>query len=160
MPSLALGVSSLADALTVISVELGEGHFLIQEEHQCPFPSYREVSLATWTHDGWRRAFEHLQSWMASRVTTFVEKQPRLKSQSNVAELLAILNDDNNEENFWHCIAQIDGLYWVVTPSMYARDPHMWFVDSSGKLMTRCRGMFCSELMGLATEMLAKNERF
>jgi hypothetical protein len=26
-----------------------------------------------------------------------------------------------------------------------------------GKLMTRCRGMFCSELMGLATEMLAKN---
>ena len=44
-----------------------------------------------------RRAFEHLQSWMASRVTTFVEKQPRLNSQSNVAELLAILNDDNNE---------------------------------------------------------------
>lgn len=31
MPQLALGVSSLADALTVISVELGEGHFLIQE---------------------------------------------------------------------------------------------------------------------------------
>ena len=44
-----------------------------------------------------RQAFEHLQSWMVSRVTTFVEKQPRLKSQSNVAELLAILNDDNNE---------------------------------------------------------------
>ena len=44
-----------------------------------------------------RQAFEHLQSWMSNRVATLIEKQPRLKSQSNVAELLAILNDDSNE---------------------------------------------------------------
>ena len=44
-----------------------------------------------------RQAFEHLQSWISNRVATLIEKQPRLKSQSNVAELLAILNDDSNE---------------------------------------------------------------
>ena len=31
--------------------------------------------------------------------------------------------------DLWHCVAQVQGEYWVVTPSMYANEPDMWFLD-------------------------------
>lgn len=33
------------------------------------------------------------------------------------------------QANLWHCVAQVEGEYWVVTPSMYANEPDMWFLD-------------------------------
>ena len=36
------------------------------------------------------------------------------------------------QANLWHCVAQVAGEYWVVTPSMMASDPDMWIIQPPG----------------------------